>query len=276
MLAGNEFSLLFAALHPRPLPQYPQALISLPGAPSRKPLLIVKHLRHSLLRQFHTQERRRISRHRPSHRRSNTREESLEATTTIQLPRHTTNAHIPRTRLQLALDRVDGKHGDPHRDTRRTARGHDGRQTEVTSGLAVGVFGAQVALRGLVRREVENGARTVAGQRHGGSAEDRPQAAFLVQLAHDVDAAGVLWLLARRELFLALDLQEDFDALEGRRDQRHGDRGEEACCADLGGAELVVLDCGEGSDERFAHVVAPETDGDWGLLVAWSLCIIAV
>jgi hypothetical protein len=63
-------------------------------------------------------------------------------------------------------------------------------------------------------------------------------------------------------MFLALDLQQYFDALEGRRDGRHGDGGEEACGGDLCDREAVVFDGGEALDEAFADVVAPEGDSD--------------
>ena len=86
--------------------------------------------------------------------------------------------------------------------------------------------------------------------------------AALVEMAHDVQAAAVLGLLARRERLLALDLQQHLDALKGRRDERHGDGAEESCAADLRHAVLVVLDGAEGRDELLAEVIAPERDGE--------------
>lgn len=62
---------------------------------------------------------------------------------------------------------------------------------------------------------------------------------------------------------MALQLQLDLDALEGRGDGGHGDGGEETGGGDLGDGEARGGDLGEGADEVLADVVAPEGDGDW-------------
>ena len=53
-----------------------------------------------------------------------------------------------------------------------------------------------------------------------------------------------------------MDLEKDFDALEGCGDDGLGDCGEEAGSADLGDGELAVFDGGDGLDELFADAVA--------------------
>ena len=90
----------------------------------------------------------------------------------------------------------------------------------------------------------------------------------MVELADDVEAAAVFWLLAGFERLLALDLEDDFDALKGGGDCGHGDGGEETCCGDLGDGEAVGGgDGGDGGDDLFADVVAPEGDGNYSLSV---------
>ena len=66
---------------------------------------------------------------------------------------------------------------------------------------------------------------------------------------------------------MALDLEEDFHALEGCGDDCLGDGGEEAGGADLGDGELAVFDGGEGLDELFADAVALWLLVSCGLLV---------
>lgn len=122
--------------------------------------------------------------------------------------------------------------------------------------MAVRVRGRHLAFDVLVRGEVGGGARPVAGEGHGAAAEDAADAAVGVELAHDVEAAGVAGLFAGGELFLALDLEEDFDALEGGGDESHGDGGEESGRGDLADAVLVVGYGREGLYEALAHVVA--------------------
>ena len=63
-----------------------------------------------------------------------------------------------------------------------------------------------------------------------------------------------------------MDLQEDFDTLKGRGDERHGDSAEEPRGADLRDGELSRGGCvrGKGADELFPDIVAPEADGEHG------------
>ena len=69
-------------------------------------------------------------------------------------------------------------------------------------------------------------------------------------------------------MFLALDLEEDFDAFEGGGDEGHGDGGEEAGEGDLRDAVLVVGYGREGVYEAFPHVVA--LGGKGRLVVVWG------
>jgi len=61
---------------------------------------------------------------------------------------------------------------------------------------------------------------------------------------------------------LALDLEEDFDALEGGGYEGLRDGGEETGGGELADGEAGGGDGGEGADEAFAEVVAPEGYGD--------------
>lgn len=169
--------------------------------------------------------------------------------------------------LQPALNGIDRENGDPHGNTRGTARHHDGRQRELPGFTRHGILWCELPLHDFVRSEVTRGAWPVTGKRHGRPTEHGAHAAFLVQLTHDVDAARVFGLLAGGELLLALDLKQDFDALEGSGDERHGDSAEEAGGRDLGDGEGVVFDGGEGGYELLADIIAPEGDGDWNRTV---------
>ena len=133
------------------------------------------------------------------------------------------------------------------------------------------IDGRHQPLHVLVRGEIRRGAWPVAGQRHGAAAEDTFDAALGVELAHDVEAAGVAGLFAGGEGFLALDLEEDFDALEGSGDEGHGDGGEEAGGGELGDGEGGGVGGGgggggggEGGDEVFADAVALRWVGEMG------------
>ncbi len=87
-------------------------------------------------------------------------------------------------------------------------------------------------------------------------------------MSHDIYAAGVFGFFAWSELFLALDLKQDFDALKRGGDERHGDGGEEARGADLADAVLrdsvLVGNRREVLDKGFADAVAPEGDHEHG------------
>lgn len=208
------------------------------------------------MRQLDPQKSRRIRWHRPRHRGPHPRKKSPQTPTRIQPPDRPANRRSPLRALQAALDGIDGEDGDPHGHARGAARRHHGRQTQLPAPVAVGVDGRHRALDVFVRREVRGRAGPVARERHGRAAEHAADAAFFVQLAHDVEATGVAGLFAGGELLLALDLEEHFDAFEGGGDEGHGDGGEEAGAGDLRDAVLVVGDRGEGLDEAFAHVVA--------------------
>lgn len=214
-----------------------------------------QHLIQRLMRQLHAQERRRIRRHRPRHRRRNAREKRTQTASAVKLPDRTADSRVSLRALQAALDRVDRENGDPHRHARRAASSHDGRDAQL-AGLAVRVLGRESALDRLVRCEIGRGAGPVARQRHHRPAVDGANAAFLVQLADHVHAAGVFGLLAGCEGLLPLDLEEHFYALEGCGDERHRDGGEEACGAHLAHAVLLVFYGAEGFDELFADAVA--------------------
>lgn len=242
-----------------------------PGSPDLAvSFLSAKNLRHRLLRQFDAQESRRIRWHGSGQRWAQTREERLEPATRMDLPDGARNRRIALRALQPALDRINWEDGDPHSHTSRTTGGHDGRQTQL-AGCAIRVLGGQAALDDLVGGEVGGAARSVAGKGHGGAAEDGADAALFVELANDVEAAAVLWLLAGRELLLTLDLEEHLDTLEGRGNERHGDGGEEAGGGGLRDGELVVVHGADRGDELLADVVTPEGDGDCARSMSVSL-----
>lgn len=225
---------------------------------------LVKELAHRLLRQLDAQERSRVRGHSSGQRRAQAGEEGPEAAAAdVNLLDGAADSGVALSRLQPALDGVDREDRDPHGHASRTTGRHDGSEAQL-AGLAVGRLGREAALDDLVGGEVGGGAGPVAGEGHGGAAEDGAHAALLVELAHDVEAAAVLGLLARRELLLALDLEQDLDALEGRGDERHGDGGEEAGGRGLGDGELVVVDGRHGRDELLADVVTPERHGEHG------------
>ena len=234
--------------HPITLPQRAQ-----PHTPTSK------HPIHRLMRQLDPQESRRIRRHRPRHRRREPRKKSPEPPIRVQAPNRATDRRPTFRALQPALDGIDGEDGDPHGDAGARPRDRHGRETELALRLAGdGVFGRQPALHVLVGGEISGGAGPVAGEGHGGAAEDAFDAAFGVELADDVEAVGVAGFLAGGEGFLALDLEEHFDALEGGGDEGHGDGGEEAGGGDLGDGEWGGGGGvrGEAADEGFAHVIA--------------------
>lgn len=225
----------------------------------------VKHLPHSLVRQLDAQKRRRVRRHRSRQRGPEAREEGLDAALAVELPDDAADAHVALGGLQPALHRVDGEHGDPHGDTGGAARDRDRGQAQVALGQTRdGVLGGESALDVLVGGEVGGAAGHVAGEGGGAAAEDGAHAAFLVELAHDVEAALVLGLLAGLQA-LALDLQDHLDALEGRGDDGHGHGAEGARRGDLADGEGRAGDGrrgGEGGDELLAQVEAPERYGD--------------
>jgi len=218
---------------------------------------LIKHPRHRLLSQLHPQESRRIGRHRPRHCGREPRKERLDPPPRPQLPARPRYRRIPRRTLQPALNRIHRKHGNPHGHPRRRPRRHDGRKAQLPRRLPRDtIHRRHPPLYRLVRREIRRRPGPVARQRHGATAKDAAHAALPVELADDVEAAGVFGLFAGFELLLALDLQQHFYALEGGGDEGLGNGGEEAGGGDLGDGEGVVFDGAEAGHEPFAEVVA--------------------
>ncbi|KAI6759756.1 hypothetical protein HG530_010436 [Fusarium avenaceum] len=132
------------------------------------------------------------------------------------------------TALAAGLDGVDGEDGDPHGDSGSCSGACNSCETELAAGLSSDRINRRhLALDVLVGGEIGSGTRSVTGEGSGAAAEDTADSTLLVQLADNVDAAVVLGLLARGKLLLALDLQDDLDALEGGGDGRHGNGGDE-------------------------------------------------
>ena len=222
-----------------------------------------EHLVQSLVCQLDTQKGSGIRRHCSCQSGSESWEEGSETTLAVQLADDSADADVALGRLQPRLDGIDGEDGNPHGHTSGGAGTGDGREAEVSGGLAGdGVLGAQLPLDVLVGGKVGSRAGSVAGQSGHAAPEDAAHAALAVQLTHHVDAAAVLGLLAGRELLLALDLQDDLYALEGGRDGGHGYGGEEAGGGDLGDGQAVGGHGGKVANELLAEIVAPEGDGD--------------
>lgn len=177
------------------------------------------------MRELHAEEGRGVGGHRPRQRGTETREEGLEAALAVELPDDAAQGDVALRGLQTGLDSVDGEDGDPHGDAGGGTGARHGGQAELAGGLALGVLGAHLALDVLVGGEVGGAAGTVPGEGGDAAAEDAADAALAVELADDVEAAVVLWLLAGSELLLALHLEDDLDALEGGGDGGHGDGG---------------------------------------------------
>lgn len=209
------------------------------------------------MRQLYAQERERIRRHAPRQRRPQSREKRLVPSPGIDLPHDAPDRRPALRALQPALHRVDREDQQPHGHASRASRYHHSAQTQL-------VAFAQLPLHDLVRGKIRRAAWAIAGQRGHRAAKDAAEPAFLIELPHDVDTTFVLLLAGG----LALDLQEDFDTLEGRSDERHGDSGEEAGSGDLRDGQLVVFHGREAAHEAFSDIVAPEGDGDWELLVS--------
>lgn len=210
------------------------------------------------MRQLHAQERSGIRGHGSRKRGSEPGEEGLHTAATIQLTHDGPDTHVPLGRLQPTLDRVDGEDGDPHGHARGATCTRNSEQTQVALGFSGGrVAGRQAPLDILVGREVRRAAGSVSREGGHAPAEDGADPALGVELAHDVDAAFVFRLLARLET-LALDLQDDFHALKGGGDGRHGDRAEESGGGDLRYREALGAGRRDGCHELLAHVVAPE------------------
>lgn len=209
--------------------------------------------------QFNTQEGCRVGRHRSCQGRAETGEEGPVATFAVELAHDTADGDVALGGLQTRLDGVDGEDGNPHGHTGGSACARHSREAQLPRGLARGrINGRHGPLDVLVCGKVGGGAGAVARKRGSAAAEDAADAALAVQLAHDVEASAVLGLLAGLELLLALDLQDDLDALKGGGDGRHGDGGEEAGSRDLRNGQAVGGDGGNIPDELFAKIVTPE------------------
>lgn len=188
--------------------------------------------------QLDTQKRSSIGWNSTSQRRSETREEGLVATLSVELTNNTTQRDVALGSLQTRLDSIDREDGDPHGYTGSSSGAGNCGEAQLASGLSSnGILGAQFALDVLVGGEVGGGAGTVTGQSGNAAAEDAAQTALAVQAAGDVEAAAVLGLLAGGEGLLALDLEDDLDALKGGGDGGHGDGGEETGGGDLSNRE---------------------------------------
>lgn len=223
------------------------------------------------MRQLNAQECSSVRRHRASERRSKAREEGLVAALAVQLADDASNGDVALGSLQTRLDGINREDWNPHGHAGTGSRAGNGRQAQLAGGLAgLGVRRAQLALDDLVGGEVGGAAGPVAGEGGGAAAEDGAYAALAVELAHDVEAAAVFGLLAGRELLLALDLEDDLDALKGGGDGRHGDGGEEAGSGELAGREAVGANGRGGADDLLAEIVTPEGDGDCKFVVFLS------
>lgn len=225
---------------------------------------LAKRLLHGLVGQLNTEERRGVGGHGSRQGGTEAREEGLEATLAVQLADGAAEGDVALGSLEARLDSVDGEDGDPHGDTGGGSGAGDGRQAELAGGLAGdGVLGAEGALDVLVGGKVGGRAGTVAGKGGGAAAEDAAHTALTIELADDIETTAVLGLLAGGELLLALDLQDDLDALEGGGDGGHGDGGEETGGGGLSDGQTVGGDGGDVADELLAEVVAPEGNSDF-------------
>lgn len=206
-----------------------------------------------------------------SQSRSEAREKGSVSALSVEVTNDTAKRDVALGGLQARLDGVDGEDGDPHGHTGSGTGAGNGRQAQLAGGLSGdGILGAQDALDVLVGGEVGGRSGTITSKCGHAAAEDAAQASLGVQLADDVDTTVVLGLLAWRKLLLALDLQNDLDALKGRGDGRHGNRREETSRGDLGDGEAVRADGGRGRDDLLAEVVAPEGDGNWRQVTEWE------
>lgn len=226
-------------------------------------LRLAKSLVHGTVSQLDTQECSSIGRDGTGEGRTESGEECLVAATAVNLANDAAEGDVAFGRLEARLDGVNGEDGDPHGDAGGTTGGDDGAEAQVAGGLAGdGVLGAEPALDVLVGGEVRGGAGPVAGESGDAAAEDGAQAALTVELADDVDAAAVLWLLAGGKRLLALNLENNLDALKGGGDGGLGDGGEEAGGGDLADGEAVGADAGDAADNLLADTISPERNGD--------------
>lgn len=223
------------------------------------------------MRQLNAQECSSVRRHSTSECRSKAGEESLVATLAVEFANDASDGDVALSGLQTRLDGVNGEDGNPHGHTGTSTGACNGRQAQLASRLAsLRVCRAQLALNNLVGGEVSSASGAVTSEGSSAAAEDGAQAALTVELAHDVETTVVLGLFAGRELLLALDLEDDLDALEGGGNGGHGNGGEETGGGELAGREATGADGRGCADDLLAEIVAPEGDGDWkfGFLLA--------
>ena len=92
---------------------------------------------------------------------------------------------------------------------------------QLQSTSTLGIFGSEGHFEILIGDEVGGGGGHVAKQSGAGAAEDGADAALAVQLAHDVQWAGVVLAAAhhRAAHLIGLNLQQTFDALAGRHNR---------------------------------------------------------
>ncbi|TLS29179.1 hypothetical protein PpBr36_00103 [Pyricularia pennisetigena] len=170
-----------------------------------------------------------VGRDRSRQSRSESWEESLVATLSIQALDDTTDRDIALSSLQPALDGVNREDRDPHGDSSRRAGTCDGHQAQLPTRLASDrVDGGQLPLDVLIRSKVCRRPGAVTRQRRHAAAEDRSHSAFLIQLPYYVETTAVARLLAGCELLLTLDLQDHLYTLKWCRDGSHWYGGEEA------------------------------------------------
>lgn len=101
------------------------------------------------------------------------------------------------------------------------------------------------------------------GEGGGGIVEDGVDIVFVVELVDDVYVVVVFWFFFGGELFLILNLEDDFDVFKGGGNGGYGDGGEEIGGGNLGNGEVVIWVDGRGGvDDVFVEVVVLEGDGD--------------
>lgn len=213
--------------------------------------------------QLHAQECCCVGGNSTSERRTEAREEGLVTALAVELADDASDGDVTLGGLEARLDSIDRENGNPHGNTGTSTGASHGRQAQLAGRLSSdGILGAQTLLDNLVSGKVRSASGPVTSKGRNAATEDGANAALAVELAHDVQAAAVLWLLAGRELLLALDLQDDLDALEGGGDGRHGDGGEEAGGGELAGGQAVGPNGRDAADDLLAEIVAPEGHGD--------------
>src|ERR1700712_4451234 len=133
---------------------------------------LIEKLLHALVRQLHTKERGSVGRHCASKSRSESREEGLEATATIDRTDGTTDGGLTRRTLQTRLDSINREDRDPHSNTGGTTSSHNSRQGQLAGNIAIGILRGQRPLDVLISSEVSSRARTITRQSHSATTEN--------------------------------------------------------------------------------------------------------